>query len=751
MRAFATVLVFTTAASLQGADGTLRLSLADSPCPGLRERVETHLAQSYECVVLSRSRCAAAQFEKAVEKMGTIQAPALPEEVQPTCDRCVWVNAWNDDQYQQVPAAGLREIAWSVADVTRQLPMTNRICRERVPERSAYEQALAESIAAQLRLAPRAEATLSAPKGVTLAVLPFVRRSDDSSVRYDKSLPADQTYLRAEAALPGCLPAGARILARDKIRQILAEHQLSALADSGTGLRAAAHLLPADTLLCGTVSRRFLRPKELRLDLHLVDSRSSVLQAAWQGCCTNQADLPDLAAQGVNALMTMPWRTADAGASSDDNRRREAECLIGHGCFAEAWDLARACPDLYAPILNGVLCQAEVYCYADATDANHDTFERQMLREAALTLDDVLGAKTYLDSEKANVPWPDLIRAEIHFWLGEHADAERLCRAHLSEHPNDLTARAKLILAWALYGQKRFDESRARFNEAIAEKGLMWYFPRLGGKSGWYWANSLSVKLANASGDDGALYDQVRQKMRDRKLVYEPEMQAYLREVDRRLTPGEVVRELSSVLIYDTGDSLLPELVAQRPLDLAYRGWFRHLSPAYVVRGRCHEKLGQPQQAAEDYAMYLKICRCPFTADNRLSGDAKPKSGYEAEAVDGLSRLQKTWHLAAPALASTCGIAHLPGRPALLRRAGRPVRPRDRRSVRRGDRPVSRCARHAFTRRGPAPPHPAGRQKRNPIFRRTRALLGRAQRTGGARRRGPAGSRDQRRFPVSSQ
>ena len=91
------------------------ISLADSPFPGLRERVETHLVQEYDCVVISRSRASAAQFERTLDRMAAISAPALPRGTVPAADCCVWVNAWNNGQYQQVPAGGLREIAWPVA------------------------------------------------------------------------------------------------------------------------------------------------------------------------------------------------------------------------------------------------------------------------------------------------------------------------------------------------------------------------------------------------------------------------------------------------------------------------------------------------------------------------------------------------------------------------------------------------------------------------------------------------------------
>lgn len=611
---------------------------------GLRERVETHLFQDYDCTVISRSRSSAAQFEHSIKQMQAADAPAVSRRTVPAADFCAWVSAWDINQYQQVPAAGLREFAWSVTDLTQPSSRTNQTCRERVPERSDYERTLARRIAEHLHLAARPKDTPSASKVITLAVLPFVHSSDANRVYFNKTLPADKTYLHAEAALADCLPDGAAILSRDRIRQILAEHNLSALANNGAGLRAVAYLLPADALVCGAISRRLSRPTELRLDLHLVNAQSSVLQAAWQGCCADQADLPKLAAQGMKALMAMPWQTGtiNAGAGADIRRRHEAENLIAHACFAEAWDLARDVPALYAPILQGVLSQAENFCYADTNDAGHDTYERQRLREILLTLDDMIGKRPYLESERDRVPWPDLIHAETTFWLGEFSESERLCRAHLSEHPHELTARARLILAWALFGQKQLTESQALFKAVAAEKGLMWYFPRLGAKTHWYWLNSLSIQLATASGNSIALYQQVRQKMKDRKLIYPLEIQAYLREVDRQQTPEQAIRELSSVLIYGSGDSLYPEWVARRPMNLAYRGWFIHLCPAYVVRGRCYEKVGKPQQATEDYALYLRMRSSPHVPNNlSASNGKKAKNAYDAEAIDGLDRLQK--------------------------------------------------------------------------------------------------------------
>ena len=294
MRRTAIILLALTAHSALFAKEPLRISIAESPVPGLRERVETHLTQEYDCTVISRGRASAALFERSVSRMAAISAPALPPKTVPAADHCVWVSAWDFYQIYQVPVAGLREISWSVTDLSLPPPATNSILREKVPERSEYERTLAEQVAKKLRLSPRSRGASDASKAITLAVLPFVdlaARTLESKV----SLPADRLYQKAESALLESLPCGAMILSRDRIAQVLAEHKLSALAENGAGLRAVAHLLPADALVCGTVSTRLTHPWEKRLDLHLVDSRSGAILAAWEGRCEKMDGVPEIA------------------------------------------------------------------------------------------------------------------------------------------------------------------------------------------------------------------------------------------------------------------------------------------------------------------------------------------------------------------------------------------------------------------------------------------------------------------------
>ena len=82
--------------------------------------------------------------------------------------------------------------------------------------------------------------------------------------------PTDTLYLGMEAVLQECLPKGATLLSRDRIRAILAEHRLASITEGDrAALRSVSHLLPAQALICGTVTRRLANPTELRMDLYL--------------------------------------------------------------------------------------------------------------------------------------------------------------------------------------------------------------------------------------------------------------------------------------------------------------------------------------------------------------------------------------------------------------------------------------------------------------------------------------------------
>ena len=66
MRRTATILLVLSAYSSLSAKEPIRISLAESPVAGLRERVETHLAQEYDCVLISRSRPVATALEQSI-------------------------------------------------------------------------------------------------------------------------------------------------------------------------------------------------------------------------------------------------------------------------------------------------------------------------------------------------------------------------------------------------------------------------------------------------------------------------------------------------------------------------------------------------------------------------------------------------------------------------------------------------------------------------------------------------------------
>ncbi len=618
----------------------LRISLADSPVPGLRERVETHLAQEFDCMVISRSQPVASSQEQSIEQMRAVLAlRPEPSSVQ-TADFCAWASVWDASLFVQglIPADGLRELSLVVADLSKPVENQTDILREKVPERSDYERAAACKIAAQLNLERITAKTQTAEKGIALAILPLIRHEQPERLSYGQPIPADKTYVQMEAVLQGCLPSGATIVSRDSLRNVLAEHHLVGLENQAGAMRAVAHLLPAQALISGTVSRRSFKPDEIRLDLHLVAPQSGALLAAWEGRCADIGSLPDIACAGVRELMAMPWKTFFPRSAPDIRRHREAQFMLSHsGCDA-AWSLAKNDPALYAPILRGLLQQAVCF-FSWEGGSNIETVERQRLQEIYVMLDDLIGKQTYLESEKERVPWPELIRAEICFWLGKNNEAEQLCRSHLADHPKNLPERAELILAWSLFKQKRYDESRMLLKQVTDRKGLTWYFPAFSAGTGWYWANRLHLELSKTIQDRAGLYACAKKKMLEDKFISEEEMRVYLDEVDKRETLDQTVRELSSILVY--GGACSPALLATKPLNMNVSGWFSHLCPAYVVRGRSYEKLGQKKKAIEDYALFLRIKGYALNSSSPVSDDRMTwQTPYIKEAMCGLFRLK---------------------------------------------------------------------------------------------------------------
>ena len=645
MRRTATILLVLTAQSALFAADPLRISLAESPVAGLRERVETHLAQEYDCVVISRSRPAAVALEQSIDRMKTLQDAALPPDELLAADACAWVSAWDEFLRitRQLPANGIRELSYEVADLTRSGTRAASLKREQVPERSEFERTLAQRIAAELGLPRASPARASADKSVTVAVLPFERHEARNQYTTKNSL--DSAYLSAEASVLNNLPPGASILSRDRIRDILAEHNLAGLDEAS--LMAIAHLLPAQALLCGTVTRRQTSPQELRLDLHLLQPRSGAMLAAWEGRCADAAGLADLAATGSAALMAATWKPVTTGTPSAVKRLREALFLLSRANLAAAWGLARDQPELSAPLLKGLLRQAGNYCvWMKPIPENPDAFLNRTLQETSAMLDDLLKGQTQLADDGADedaVRWPDLIRGEIKYWLGEYAESERLCRTHLSERPDCLPARAELVLAWALFKQGRYGESRSFLRRVEAKKGLMWWFPGLGGAWVGYWANNLNIALAEQSGDLSEHYQRVKAKMRARQFFVTPDIKLYLQAVEQQEGPEGAIRDLSSLLIFNTEQRYDEAQRALKTPPLYARCTFSDLSPAYAVRGHCYEQIGDKQRALDDYALYLKIAGFygyhPPRA-NLSAEDARLHAPYVTAAVRAVQQLE---------------------------------------------------------------------------------------------------------------
>lgn len=648
MRRTATILLALSAHSALFAKEPTRISLAESPVAGLRERVETHLANDYDCVVISRSRPVAAALEQSIERMQAIQDVAQPPDQLLAADACAWASAWDEFLLisRQLPAAGIRELSYAVTDLSRDGTNSAPLKREKVPERSDFERTLAQRIAAELGLplASPARAGAASGKAVTLAVLPFARHEERS--QYTTRNSNDSAYLSAETSLQKNLPPGASILARDRIREILAEHHLAGLEDSS--LRAVAHLLPAQALLCGTVTRRQTAPLELRLDLHLVEPCSGTLLAAWEGRCADAAGLNDLASKGAASLMAMLWKPVAPANPSAKNRLREAQFMLAHANYAAAWSLAKDQPELFSPLLKGLLRQAGNYCvWMKPAPENPDAFLNRSLRETATMVDDLLKGQTQLANTEADedaVLWPDLIRSEIKYWLGEYAESERLCRAHLRERPDCLPARAELILAWALFKQARYDESRSLLSRVEQKKGLLWWFPGLGGAWGaGHWANNLNIALAEQSGDLSEPYRRVKAKMLARQFFVTPDIKLYLQAVEQQEGAAGAIRDLSSLLIFNPVQHYDETQRTLKDPPLYARCTFSDLSPAYAVRGRCYEQIGDKQHALDDYALYLKIAGFygfhPPRANLRAE-DAQLHAPYVAAATRAVQRLE---------------------------------------------------------------------------------------------------------------
>jgi tetratricopeptide (TPR) repeat protein len=605
-------LVFTAGfAWLSGAADPGPLSLAESPVLGLSARVETHLARDYDCTVISRARPVAATLERSIDRMRALCAAASPPDALPAAEVCAWVTAWDESlsYTDRHPVDGIRELAYAVSDLSRASGEEPERRTERVPARSEFERTLARRIAEILRLPPAPVERGSADKTGTLAVLPLIRLEDYYQPKVNET-PDDTLYRLMEAELHARLPDGADLLSRDRMREILAEHHLAGLFErDGCDLRAVSHLLPARALVCGVVTRRLYHPKELRLDLHLVDTRNSVLLAAWEGRCAETDALPGVAAAGIRELMAMPWREADVRPATAAARVREARFMASQACYAAAWSLARDQPDLFQPIFNGVLGRVSQFSrWMQPVPDNPDAFRNLAVQEACVMLEDLLKRRDL--SGTSRYPPPELIRAEMRYWLGDYAEAERLSRGFLSGREGNQAERAAMILAWTLCKQERYDESRDALRQTGESHKNMWSYLVLDGSRGIPWGNALNKELAARTGDWSDVYAEVRKRMCGADLYSSEDMAVYLREVEKREGPEKAILELSALLTSYPHLYSRKAVLDRRAVNMTLRcPYVTGGIPAYVTRARCYETVGDKQRALDDYALFLRIMR----------------------------------------------------------------------------------------------------------------------------------------------
>jgi tetratricopeptide (TPR) repeat protein len=611
MRRTATILLVFTAYSAILAAEPVCISLAESPVPGLSVRIETHLAREYDCTVISRSRVVSASFEQSIERMRMLCEKAKPIDTVLAADVCAWATAWDESLSHtgRHPVNGIRELSYAVTDLSQPPDAAPAIKTEKVPAHSDYERLLAKHIAEALHIQPKTGETRSVSKTGTFAVLPLIRLEDYLPYKVNRN-PDDTICQLMESALQTHLPDGAAILSRDSIHEILAEHNLAGLIErDGNALRAIVHLLPARFLICGTVTRRIYNPKELRLDLHVIESCNNALLAAWEGRCANEQALPELAAGGIRELLAMPWRdTEKLRPATASERTREARFMIARSCYATAWSLAGDQPKLYQPIFSGLLSRVSQYSrWMLPLPENPDAFRNLVVREACLMIEDLL--KRQDPPASLGCPPPDLIRAEMRFWLGEYAEAEKICRAYLLDPKRKQADRAAIILAWALCKQKRYDESQSLLRQTVAGKKNMWTYRVLDGSRDIPWGNALNQELAAQTGDWSDVYREVKARMLGADLYSNEDMAIYLREVEKQEGAEMAIAELSALLTSHPHLLSRKAVLDKRKINLTVRCSYLGVIPAYITRARCYESIGDKQKALDDYALFLRIMR----------------------------------------------------------------------------------------------------------------------------------------------
>ncbi|HCE46094.1 MAG TPA: hypothetical protein DET40_21325 [Lentisphaeria bacterium] len=294
----------------------------------LRDRVVSDLVRNYDCIVLSRSKGYDMAMEKAINTVSVIDKKAAPDAI-PAADYAITgYFDWGARTGTNRVNVDFVLITTNPAEKSRSDFTTVKINDESMWPIDKVSGKISARIAKELNLKKRPDKELGTGKiDEVWAVLPFSRLED---LKKFKMPPDEDLAVKAELALQESNRLKA-IVDHKAISSTLTEMKVSSLSGATEGFAGGlARIVGADRIIMGSVSSSYEKGNDLRVDLLLVDGKTSVVVDSRSALCSR--DTVDKAvADEVLEFLKHKYVSVLLDNSTPEMRKKEAQLYLDVG------------------------------------------------------------------------------------------------------------------------------------------------------------------------------------------------------------------------------------------------------------------------------------------------------------------------------------------------------------------------------------------------------------------------------------
>ncbi|HPN84431.1 MAG TPA: hypothetical protein PK821_03745, partial [Victivallales bacterium] len=316
----------------------------------LRDRVVSDLVRNYDCTVLSRSNGYDMAVEKYINDISGINKDAasainaIPAADYAITGYCDW-GKWRKKRDVNVDFV---IVETNLNQGNKANFRTSRITEYDVMPPDKFSGVISERIAKDLNLRKKTSCDVYEGKiEETWAVMPFSRLEDKNKL---KMPPDRELSIKVELALQeaGRLRA---IVDHTEMDKKLSEMKISSLSGATEGFAGAlAKIVGSDKIIMGTVSKSYEKTNTLRVDLLLVDGRTSVVLDSRSLICDSQT-IDKKVSEEVLEFLKYKYEAPILKDSTKEGRQKEARLYLGVDNAIREQLLYRGYSDLVEPLI----------------------------------------------------------------------------------------------------------------------------------------------------------------------------------------------------------------------------------------------------------------------------------------------------------------------------------------------------------------------------------------------------------------